>query len=288
MAAAKPRRIMLATDLTPAGDRAFDRAAQLGDEWNAELTICHVVESSSARPWGMDRRLRNAETEMDRLIRSGRVSRRLGRHIIAGDPGDRALEHAHQIGCDFLVTGPAHGKILGDQLLGSTAAPIVRRATQPTLAVRRRPEGVYRSIVSVVDFSKAAQAALRRGRELFPSARLTVLHAYRLSPNWGGPNADKSVDEIEADERARVVEAATRGMSALLAAMPRAASSIETAFVEGEPGEVVAQYVGTNWPDLVIAGTHGQRGLQQDSVGSVAELFLTSLPCDVLAVPVRH
>ena len=288
MAAAKPRRIMLATDLTPAGDRAFDRAVELADELDAELTIRHVVEPSSARPWGMDRRIRNAETEMDRLIRSERVSPRVGRPVIVGDPGDRTQEHAHQIGCDCLVTGLAHGKILGDKLLGGAAARIVRRATQPCLAVRRRPEDVYRSIVSAMDFSEAAQAALRHGRVLFSSARLTVLHAYGLSPNWGGPNADKSVDEIEAADRAGVVEAATRDMSALLAAMPRAVSSIEAAFVEGEPGEVVAEYVGTNWPDLVIAGADRRRNLQQDSVGSVADWYLTRLPCDVLAVPARH
>ncbi len=31
--AGKPRNILLATDLTPASDRAFDRAIQLAAEW---------------------------------------------------------------------------------------------------------------------------------------------------------------------------------------------------------------------------------------------------------------
>ena len=44
MLARKPRRVMLATDLTPACDRAFDRAVQLAQEWDAELIICHVIE----------------------------------------------------------------------------------------------------------------------------------------------------------------------------------------------------------------------------------------------------
>jgi hypothetical protein len=53
----KPKSIMLATDLTPAGDRALDRAVQLSVQWDAPLTVCHVVEASSLRPWGIERRV---------------------------------------------------------------------------------------------------------------------------------------------------------------------------------------------------------------------------------------
>jgi len=48
----KPQNIMLATDLTPASDRAFDRAVQLTAEWDARLTVCHVLEASSRWPMG--------------------------------------------------------------------------------------------------------------------------------------------------------------------------------------------------------------------------------------------
>ena len=51
MADGTPQKIMLATDLTPVGDRAFDRAVQLAEQWDAELVVCHVVESSAVRPW---------------------------------------------------------------------------------------------------------------------------------------------------------------------------------------------------------------------------------------------
>jgi nucleotide-binding universal stress UspA family protein len=46
----RPEKVLLATDLTPAGDRAFDRAVQLASEWDAQLVVCHVVEASSLRP----------------------------------------------------------------------------------------------------------------------------------------------------------------------------------------------------------------------------------------------
>ena len=77
-------------------------------------------------------------------------------------------------------------------------------------------------------------------------------------------------------------------MSDLLAAVPAAGGSIGKALVEGEPEIALADYVDKNWPDLVVAGTHGRSGVEQDSIGSVAELLLTTLPCDLLAVPTRR
>jgi len=282
-----PRKIVLATDLTPAGDRAFDRAVELAREWDAELVVLHVVESSAARPWGVERRIRNAKTEMDRLVSTARLPREIARHTIIGDPADRTLAHARDIGCDFLITGPAHGKIVGEKLLGSTAARIVRRATIPVLAVRRRPEGPYRTVVSAVDFSDPSRAAFLCGRTLFPSARLTALHAYRIAPDWGGPRAEKSIDAIEAEEREKVVKAAEQDMADLVASAAAGSPAVETAIIEGEPEVVLADYVEKSWPDLVVAGTHGRSAVEHDTIGSVAELLLTILPCDVLAVPTR-
>ncbi|MGB3834915.1 MAG: universal stress protein [Mesorhizobium sp.] len=280
-----PRKIMLATDLTPAGDRAFDRAVELASEWNAELVVLHVAESNSARPWGMDRRIRNAETEMEALVRSAKQTCKIVRHTVIGDPADRTLAHAHEFGCDFLVTGPAHGKIIGEKYLGSTAARIVRRANVPVLAVRRRPEGPYGSIVAAVDFSDPSRRALFGGHALFPSARLTALHAYQIKPNWSGPNAERTLDIIESEERERAIKEAEQHMEDLITAA--GAPAIEPAIMEGEPEAVLNDYVASKWPDLVVAGTHGRSEIEYDTIGSVAERLLMTLPCDVLAIPTR-
>ncbi|MEW5963903.1 MAG: universal stress protein [Pseudomonadota bacterium] len=92
------------------------------EQWDGELTICHVVESSAARPWRMERRVRNAEAEPDRLVRTSPPRRRISRHIVVGDPAGPTLEHARAIDVDFIVTGPAHGMIVDEKRLGSTAA----------------------------------------------------------------------------------------------------------------------------------------------------------------------
>jgi nucleotide-binding universal stress UspA family protein len=287
MIAQQPRRIMLATDLTPACDRAFDRAVQLAQEWDAELIICHVIESSALRPWGIEQRVRNTSAELDRLVSSSPIARTVPRHIVVGDPANRTLEHARQIDCDFLVTGPAHGKVLGEKLLGSTAARIMRRASQPVLSVRRRPQGPYKTIATGVDFSSASKSVLAAGRTLFPGAQLTALHAFVVSPNWTGPNADKSIDFVEAEERARVMRESEQDMADLVGALGSDAGSINTILLEGEPDISIVSYVEKHWPDLVVAGTHGRSGAHDNTIGSVAELLLMTVPCDVLAIPTR-
>jgi nucleotide-binding universal stress UspA family protein len=285
MATATPSKIMLATDLTPAGDRAFDRAVQLAQQWNAELIVCHVIESSAMRPWGAERRAQNANTELERLVRASPLTGKLRRHIIIGDPAELVLRHARDIGCDLIVTGPAHGQVLGEKLLGSTAARIVRWATQPVLSVRLRPQGAYRNVVAAVDFSDASLAAVRSSREMFPECNLTAVHAYGVAPNWGGANAEKSIDAIESEERERVSASAKREMADLLAALGDASASIDTELMEGSPDAVLAEFVEKQWPDLVVTGTHGRAGPQEGSIGSVAERLLTALKCDVLVVP---
>lgn len=281
-----PRAIMLATDLTPAADRAFDRAVQLAAQWKAALTVCHVVEASSARPWGIERRLKNAETELDRLLRARAQSRSISitRHVIFGDPAERIVEHARAIGTDLLVTGPAHVKVLGERLLGSTAARVLRHAGRPVLSVRRREDGPYQNVVVSVDFSETSRGAYHYSRALFPQAQFTVIHAYEVSPDWSGRNADRSLDVVEAEEKARVIAAARQDMADLTTTGSAAGLKYASVMEQGSPEAVLMGHVEKQWPDLVVTGTLGRSASEQATIGSVTERFMHVLPCDVMAV----
>ena len=278
----KPRNILLATDLTAAGDRAFDRAVQLAKEWGASLTICHVVESSSVRPIGIERRIRNIEADMAELEKRARATLKqaVSRHIVIGDATDRVIEHAQAIKSDFVVTGPAHAKAYGEKLLGSTAARILRLAHVPVLAVRRRTDGAYDNVALSVDFSSASAKAVTATRGLFPSAAVTLVHAYDVEPDWTGRNEDRPVDEVEAAERTKVKRVAEEEMARLVGSDAK----IKTVMIEGEPGWVLANYVDERRPDLVVTGTHGHSGVKGATIGSTAETLLNTLPCDVLAI----
>lgn len=282
-AAKKPQSILLATDLTAAGDRAFDRAVQLAKEWGAGLTLCHVVEASSARPIGIERRIRNVEAEMAELeARANAVLKRaVPRHVVIGDPSERVIEHARAIKSDFVVTGPAHAKVYGDKLLGSTAARILRLAHVPVLAVRRRSEGEYKNIAVSVDFSTASRDAVAATRTLFPTAVMTLVHAFDVQPDWSSRDANKSAGEIEAAERVHVQRVAEEEMARLIG---KDGGKMKSVMVEGQPGPVLADYVDERRPDVVVTGTYSRTGTPEHMIGSTAEILLNTLACDVLAV----
>jgi nucleotide-binding universal stress UspA family protein len=277
---------MLATDLTAASDRAFDRAVQLAAEWAAALTVCHVVEASSLRPWGIEHRINIAETEVERLLRGseGMLKRKISRHIILGDPAERVIEHARGIGSDLLITGPAQVKVIGDKLFGSTAARILRHARQPLLAVRRRAEGPYRKVAVAVDFSDSSRDAYFCGRTLFPRAEFTLIHAYDMSPDWFGRNAGRSMDIVEAEEKARAIRKTQQDLEDLTTDVDTADLKYASVLAQGTPETVLGSYIDEHWPDLVVTGTHGRTGVQEAMIGSVTERFLHVLPCDILAV----
>lgn len=282
-AATRPRHILLATDLTAAGDRAFDRALLLAREWSASLALCHVVEASSLQPIGIERRIRNVESEMADLEQRARAALRqtVSRHVLIGDPGDRVVAHARAIRSDIVVTGPAHSKIVGDKLLGSTAARILRHAHVPVLAVRLRAPEPYKHVAVSVDFSRASRDAVGATRVLFPSAAVTLVHALEVRPDWSGTDPRKSIDDIEAAERAKARHIADQEIAELVGAD---AGKMQSVVVEGRPETVLADYVDAQRPDLVVTGTHGLTGPSAGVIGSTTEALLTTLRCDVLAV----
>jgi nucleotide-binding universal stress UspA family protein len=50
------------------------------------------------------------------------------------------------------------------------------------------------------------------------------------------------------------------------------------------PGEAIVAYAEDHDVDLIVAGTHGRRGLQRMLIGSVAEEVIRTAPCPVLTV----
>lgn len=270
-----PENVLLASDLTPACDRAFDRAfdraAEHASEWRAVLTVLHVIEAPSLRLWSVAPRLKQAETEIERLVRDSQADLKHGiiSHVVVGDPAERVVAKAQDGPCDLIVTGRGHDGTLGAKLLGSTPARILRHCDHPVLIVQRRRHGPYQRIAVAVDFSPPSRHALDCAVTLFPKAFFTVVHAYEMSAAGSGQGSSLRAVEMRMADFLRQTD-------------PE--SSLHMRLERGAPAAVMAEYVRKHAPDLVVVGTHGRTGAQRDFTGSVAEALLRSLPCDVLSV----
>lgn len=144
------RRILHASDFSPASRRAFDEAIGLAKANDAQLTIVHVIEP--VMPVVEDAYV--SAQAYDRLVKSQRAAaakriETLGRRaqtagvrvttrLVDGNPRDAIARAAKRSAADLVVVG-THGRTgLRRLLLGSVAERIVAISPCPVLTVRGR------------------------------------------------------------------------------------------------------------------------------------------------------
>ncbi len=143
------RKILFATDFSPASRRAFDAALDLAKQNKAELTIFHslipavlyaeaeVADSLYAQIEADTRK--NAETALSRLkarADKGKIKTRIQMH--KGSAAIQILRAAKSRRVDVIVVGTQGRTGLSKLLLGSIASRVISMADRPVLTVPGR------------------------------------------------------------------------------------------------------------------------------------------------------
>ena len=143
----KLRRILHATDFSPASRHAFAKALDLAKESRAGLLIVHVrstvvpmVEGYTAVEVYADIQRANrayATKQLDRLVAQARQARvRTESLLLEGIAADQIARAARRRRADMVVIG-THGRTgLAKLFLGSVASRVVATAGCPVLTVR--------------------------------------------------------------------------------------------------------------------------------------------------------
>lgn len=136
------RRILLATDLSRASERATEQAIALASELGATLLVVSVIDSEvTAVRRGlverMDQRRAAREAEAQALVFRGRQAGVSVSFLVwEGTPGPAIVEAATSEAADLVVVG-SHGRgRVGRLVLGSVSDHVVRNAPCPVLIVR--------------------------------------------------------------------------------------------------------------------------------------------------------
>lgn len=140
-----PRRILLATDLSPASEEAGFQALDLARGLRAELLIVSVIDPRSLRlPGGkygarVDQVRTGREAAAQELVSRGRAAGvRVTFLIWEGEPGESIVDAARSEQVDFVVVG-SHGRgSVGRFFLGSVSDHVVHNAPCPVVVVRAR------------------------------------------------------------------------------------------------------------------------------------------------------
>lgn len=278
----RPRRLLLATDLSSRGDRAFDRAVHLAREWNAELHVMHAVQAEPASvPAGVDadayvRRHPDGKAEALRRLEDlvAHSDAHASIHVEHATPAQAILAVAEREACDLIILGEARERLVGP--LEGTIEHVVRRSPASVLAVRDRPRGAYARLLVGTDFTDEAGQALLLAARLFPSASITVMHAYSM------PYASM-LDTTDDDAWAGDLRARLRAHLDEAGLPPARQASVRTRIEAGPPAAVLMRHIQAEGADLTVIGAH-PRGMLFDAVVGSSRSIVDAVSGDVLVV----
>ena len=281
------KKILLATDFSERSDRALRRATLLARQFDAVLSIVHVVDDDQPR-----RKVDSDHEAASALLQDlqGTIRNVDGisceTSIVLADPFAGIARAAEEAGPDLLVIGPHRRQVLRDMFVGTTAERTIRSVVCAVLMVNATPAGPYHHVLFATDLSKGSERAASASRALgiARGARTSVLHVYeapakRLAMSQSVPadDWDSYLEELRKDAQsnlARFVQAADMGAARQL--LRRGLHA---------PAEEILRAAEEESADLIAVGTHGRSGFARFLLGSVAEAVLRNADRDVLAIP---
>jgi nucleotide-binding universal stress UspA family protein len=294
----RPRRILVATDLSEAADEALRQAHEWALAAGASFEVCHIVANPMRSNPLFPQRSATQATEFTDLMERAqvvvgtRVATITGREASAvttlvddGVPYARVVQLAEDRHVDVLVVG-SHGYTgLRQALLGSVADKIVRYAHCAVLVARPQPTRTH-AVVAASDFSDPAYPALEAGAQEAKrrGGKLTMMHCLEgetaiVDPMGGimGVGVATRAPEVTAQLKKNAREK-------LHEAFVHFGAEGESLVVEGNAARAIVHAAETHAAELVCLGTHGRTGLRRLLLGSTAELVVKAAPCSVLVV----
>ena len=290
-------KLLIATDLTPESQKMIEIVSNRPWPTGSEACILHIVDETSfpldASPLELARE--GAESAIraigERLKASGLKIRT---EVFLGHPRSAVPEYAKKWDADFLIVGSHGGSGFARFLLGSVAQHALRTAPCSVEIVRASTQNAPPArkglkILLATDGSDCSMAAIQSiVRRPWPTAtRVKLISAFSpfmpiADPATGFFYAEQTVVAAEAIEKAgrsRAAEAIARGREILS----------DSPFAQIEQSEPLMGYAkavildeAAEWDaDMIVVGSHGWRGVDRLTMGSVSESVALHAQCSV-------
>lgn len=276
-----PKTILLPTDFSGRCDRPRERAIQLAREWGARLIVLHVLpRAASGDGAAAEEDVARAEARLQGVVQTADVQSVT--RLACGSIVQEILNAASEVAADLIVMGISRHDEIGDFVVGTTVERVVQHGSTPTLVVKEQTGSHYSNLLVGTDFSDCSIIALQATADLFPAARVTLLHAYqvRLETLRGrdGPAGDRQA-EIAFDLEAFLDRVNLPGDMR---------DQLEIHVDYGDVCSVAGDHARTNGTELAVVGTNGRSGLIAEVLGSTARALVECLDCDILLVRQYH
>ncbi|MFZ7113511.1 MAG: universal stress protein [Desulfatiglandales bacterium] len=293
------QKILCTTDFSPFSNFAVSYSLALTREFEAKLSICHVIDLTTAGMYGeafwafeeqQERIRERALRELEEFI--GPQSVDWEPLITSGHPADEITRLSQENAVDLVVSA-THGRSgLKRFIIGSVTGRLMRTLPCPLLVVQSKEEALkpplggelrMKRILVGCDFSDDSGLAFQYGVSLAQEfqAELHLVHviepsAYRdlVKPN------SSSIEELRETIRASLSEK-------LENMLPEEAFSwctVKTALLSGQPHQELIEYAQLNEMDLIVLGIRGHSMVESLIIGSTTDRVTSRSPAPVLCV----
>jgi nucleotide-binding universal stress UspA family protein len=282
---------------------ALKLALRLAGDSGGNLTIAHVIpQLPQDIPYdlgGMEELKRTlekaAETTLENAIGNLPDSDvPLDIRVLWGHTGMEVSRVVVQQGHDLVMKATSSKGRFSGQLLGSVDMRLLRKCPCPVWLVKPGAHEDLKSVLAAVDPTSTEGADLELNQSILDlglslaqaeDADLHVLHAWSA---WGGSLLRSRMRSAEftgyvGQMRSRAGKALTEFLRPYDEAIPL----LNRHLLEGQPEEVIPEFVRDREIDVVVMGTVVRTGVPGFLIGNTAEMILREVDCSVLAVKPR-
>jgi nucleotide-binding universal stress UspA family protein len=235
---------------------------------------------------------------LKKIVSKSGLKKKASAKIVVGKAADTIIDYASKNKMDLIVMA-THGRSgVSRWFYGSVADKIVHEARTPVWQVK--PASCHKAsyalnrklrVLVPLDGSQVAESVLKQLKEInrqFPRNKLDIILARVceiFSPPVGyPPPLSMSWDESIAYEKKRCMAICQDYLSAVQDKLAKAGVKTRTEVPEGNPAEVLIDYINKNSIDLVVLSTHGRTGFSRWAFGSIAEKVLKGSESPVLLI----
>lgn len=296
------RSILIASDFSPASEKALRHALAIAHNFDAELNLLHVVppslELAIGGPDGIGQAislsLRIAGGIERKLLCSGALGSLRYRSIVrAGNIWNELLQVIRQESIDLVVVGTHARRGIRKLALGSVAEQIFRQASCPVLTIgpgaapdaHLSPGKVPRPVLFVTEFSESSLAAFPLAASIAKRRHAQLILAHMLSPEQRIERIPLDGEPPALQMRASAQDAAIDRLRQIVSAaelIPQAALIAEFA----DPVEGILSVAAETNAELVVMGLGRKRYIEARShlPWSIAYEVVCRARCPVLTV----
>ena len=168
------KNLLAASDLTALSDRAIERAVRIAAQFDARLTVVHIVDE--ALPDELRSHLGADAAKVMRDQLAGAMSGQSVQtdvKIVEGEAFAQIIGAARAVAADTIVLGMHRKQGVKELFVGTTVERVLRHSDRPVLVVKDRPNSSLRAGIDSGRFLHSIAPGARRGMRARAGRRLS-------------------------------------------------------------------------------------------------------------------